>query len=66
MHAYNKLNIKHNTDILLKMSKSHKKCIKAYDLLSLLLLLTTIILVIYNYIHETKHIPEVYAVTAIL
>jgi len=67
MHAYNKMNVKHNTDILLKkISNSHKNN-NSYDLLLLLVLLfTTIILVICNCIHEIKHISEVYGVTAIL
>ena len=47
------------------MSNSRKKSINSYDLL-LVVLFSSVILVIYNYIHETKHISEVYVVTAIL
>jgi len=69
IHTNNKINIKHNTDILLKIRKSCTKCIISYDIIIIifiLLLCITIILVIHNHIHETKHISEVYDVAAIL
>jgi hypothetical protein len=65
IHVNTKINIKHGTDILLKMSNSQTKFINSSDffiLLLLLLLFIAILLVIYSYIHKTKHISAVYNV----
>jgi len=82
IHTNNKINVKHSTDILLKIEQLTHEIYYFFFflllfsffiiiiilllLLLLLLFVITILLVIYNYIHETKHISEVYDVAAIL